>query len=137
MLSTTFQLRPYQIESIKKIYHHWGNCRKRVMLQLPTGGGKTCIFGAIACDFTRRDEKVLVLKSVFVINRKIVNTALGRDVVEALSGYEIPVLKSAVCQRIVFAESAATGMTVLETDSKSAAASEIKALVDELMQIGE
>ena len=76
------------------------------------------------------------LKSAFVINRKIVNTAIGRDVVDALSGYEIPVLKSSVCQRIVFAESAATGMTVLETNSKSSAASEIKALVDELMEIG-
>lgn len=76
------------------------------------------------------------LKSVFVINRKIVNSAIGRDVVDALSSYEIPVLKSSVCQRIVFAESAATGMTVLETNAKSSAAKEIKALVDELMEIG-
>jgi chromosome partitioning protein len=76
------------------------------------------------------------LKSVFVINRKIVNSAIGRDVVDALSSYEIPVLKSAICQRIVFAESAATGMTVLETNAKSSAAKEIKALVDELMEIG-
>lgn len=76
------------------------------------------------------------LKSVFVINRKIVNSAIGRDVVNALSSYEIPVLKSAVCQRIVFAESAATGMTVLEINVKSSAAKEIKALVDELMEIG-
>lgn len=76
------------------------------------------------------------LKSAFVINRKIVNTAIGRDVVDALSSYEIPVLKSSVCQRIVFAESAATGMTVLETNSKSSAAKEIKALVDELMEVG-
>ena len=76
------------------------------------------------------------LKSAFVINRKIVNSAIGRDVVEALSGYEIPVLKSSVCQRIIFAESAATGMTVLETNSKSTAAREIKALVNELLEIG-
>ena len=76
------------------------------------------------------------LKSVFVINRKIVNSAIGRDVVDALSSYEIPVLKSSVCQRIVFAESAATGMTVLETNALSSAAKEIKALVDELMEIG-
>jgi chromosome partitioning protein len=76
------------------------------------------------------------LKSVFVINRKIVNSAIGRDVVDALSGYEIPVLKSSICQRIAFAESAATGMTVLETNALSSAAKEIKALVDELMEIG-
>ena len=39
------------------------------------------------------------LKSAFVINRKIVNTAIGRDVSEALSGYELPVLESQICQR--------------------------------------
>lgn len=76
------------------------------------------------------------LKSVFVINRKIVNTAIGRDVVDALSGYDIPVLKAQICQRIQFAESAATGQTVMEIDPKGRAAQEIKALVDELLEIG-
>ena len=46
------------------------------------------------------------LKHAFVINRKIVNTAIGRDVKDALAGYSIPVLKAAVCQRVNFAESA-------------------------------
>lgn len=76
------------------------------------------------------------LKSVFVINRKIVNTAIGRDVVDALSGYDIPVLKAHICQRIQFAESAATGQTVMEIDPKGRAAQEIKALVNELLEIG-
>ena len=76
------------------------------------------------------------LKSAFVINRKIVNTAIGRDAVEALSGYELPVLNSQVCSRIAFAESAATGQTVLETEPKGQAAQEITGLVDELFQIG-
>ena len=49
------------------------------------------------------------LKSAFVINRKIINTALGRDVVDALAAYPIPVLKTAICQRIALAESAAQG----------------------------
>ena len=40
------------------------------------------------------------LKFLFTLNRKIVNTAIGRDVAEALSGYETPVLSSAVCQRV-------------------------------------
>jgi chromosome partitioning protein len=42
------------------------------------------------------------LKSVFVVNRKIVNTALGRDVVDALSAYEVPVLKTVIAQRGAF-----------------------------------
>lgn len=76
------------------------------------------------------------LKSVFTINRKIVNTAIGRDVTEALSEYELPVLKSQVCQRVAFAESAASGQTVLETEPKGQAAKEIVALVDELLEVG-
>jgi chromosome partitioning protein len=73
------------------------------------------------------------LKSAFAINRKIVNTAIGRDVSEALTNFEIPILKSQICQRVVFAESAATGQTVLETAPKSAAAKEIKAIAKEIL----
>ena len=76
------------------------------------------------------------LKSVFAINRKITNTAIGRDVAEALAGYNIPVLKSFVSQRVAFAESAGSGQTVLETDRNGSAAREILALVDELMNLG-
>lgn len=76
------------------------------------------------------------LKSVFVINRKIVNTAIGRDVVEALADYKIPVLSSQVCQRVAFAESAATGQTVLEQPGNSQAINEITALVNELLKVG-
>jgi chromosome partitioning protein len=76
------------------------------------------------------------LKAVFVINRKIVNTAIGRDVAEALAQYNIPVLKSQIIQRVAFAESAATGQTVLEQQPTSLAAREIKALVKELLKVG-
>lgn len=73
------------------------------------------------------------LKSAFVINRKIVNTALGRDVVDALAEYPVSVLKSAICQRIALAETAAQGRTVFETSPDHAAAREISALVDEVL----
>ena len=75
------------------------------------------------------------LKSVFVINRKIVNTAIGRDVTEALSEYEFPVLKAQVCQRVSFAESAAAGLTVLETDPDGLASQEIKKLITEILAL--
>ena len=71
----------------------------------------------------------------FAINRKIVNTAIGRDVVEALAGYEIPVMDASVGQRVVFAESAAQGRTVTEIEPTAPAALEIAALVDELLSI--
>jgi chromosome partitioning protein len=72
------------------------------------------------------------LKGVFVISRKIVNTAIGRDVREALARYPFPVLETAICQRVAFAESATQGLTVLETDPKEAGTQEILALLAEL-----
>lgn len=75
------------------------------------------------------------LKTVFAINRKIVNTAIGRDVVEALSGYDVPVLKSQICQRIAFAESAAAGQTVMELNLRSQASLEVTALTTELLKV--
>jgi chromosome partitioning protein len=69
------------------------------------------------------------IKAAFVVNRKIVNTAIGRDVVAALAGYDLPVLPAQICQRVGFAESAAAGQTVLETEPAGAAAAEIRALL--------
>jgi chromosome partitioning protein len=74
------------------------------------------------------------LKSVFVVNRKIANTAIGRDVNEALASYEIPVLKSQITQRVSFAESAGTGQTVLEIEPNGQASQEIQAVVTELLE---
>lgn len=73
------------------------------------------------------------ITSAFVINRKIVNTAIGRDVKEALASYELPVLDANVCQRVSFAESAATGSTVLEIDPDGLASREITALAKEIL----
>ena len=72
------------------------------------------------------------LKSCFVINRKIVNTAIGRDVVDALSSYPLPVLKSSVAQRVIFAESAAQGKAVFEIEPEHPGALELSAVVAEL-----
>lgn len=71
-------------------------------------------------------------KSAFVINRKITNTAIGRDVSQALAEFELPVLKAAVSQRVIFAESAAQGSTALEIDPSGIAAQEIKKVVKEI-----
>jgi chromosome partitioning protein len=76
------------------------------------------------------------LNSAFVINRKIVNTAIGRDVVEALAGYELPVFATAISQRVAFAESAASGSTVLEDSPQGPATAEIEAVVNELLENG-
>lgn len=74
------------------------------------------------------------LKAAFAVNRKIVGTAIGRDVAAALADYPIPVLTAALSQRVGFAESAGAGMTVLETDPTGSAAKEVRALVKEILE---
>ncbi len=69
----------------------------------------------------------------FVINRKIEKTAIGRDVVDALKNYEIPVLSVSIAQRVAFAESAGQGSTVVENDPTGQAADEINELVEEIL----
>lgn len=75
------------------------------------------------------------LKSVFVINRRIVNTAISRDVTEALSVYPVQALQSTIAQRVVFAESAAQGLAVHEIDGTSQAAVEIEAVTQEIVEL--
>jgi chromosome partitioning protein len=72
------------------------------------------------------------LKAAFVMNRKSVNTAISKSAKEALSELAFPVLTSEIAQRVVFAESAATGQTVAERDSKGTAAREINAFIAEI-----
>ena len=49
----------------------------------------------------------------------------------------MPVLKSTVAQRVIFAESAATGKAVFEVDKKSPATAEIRKLTTELVKLWE
>lgn len=75
-------------------------------------------------------------KIVFAINRKIANTAIGRDVEQALSQFEgVRILATPIHQRVIFAESVGRGLTVGEIDAASAAAEEIEALTTELLSL--
>ena len=70
--------------------------------------------------------------AAFAINRRIANTVIGRDVHEALAGYDLPVLATAITQRVIFAESAAAGESVCERDPGGPAAAEIDSLTTDL-----
>lgn len=74
------------------------------------------------------------LKCCFVINRKIANTAIGRDVREALAGFDIRVMESCITQRVIFAEAAARGMAAYELDPNSQGAAEVSALMTEILE---
>lgn len=73
------------------------------------------------------------IKAAFVINRKIANTAIGRDVAQAFAEHPFPVLSSTISQRIGFAESFAQGLSVFEAAPGSAASSEIDELAREVI----
>ena len=74
------------------------------------------------------------LKAVFVINRKIANTAIGRDVVGALAQFDdVPVLGTALTQRVVYAESAGAGLSVAEAAPGSEGAREVERLAAEIV----
>lgn len=75
------------------------------------------------------------LKIVFTINRKISNTVIGRDVKEALDQYDIETLEPPITQRVIFAETAASGSTVLEAEPKGQGAREIRGLVDSILEV--
>ncbi|MEX1021130.1 MAG: ParA family partition ATPase [Litorilinea sp.] len=74
------------------------------------------------------------LKSAFVINRRIVNTAIGQGAKEALAHFELPVFNSTICQRVTFAETANQGGTVVELEPKGLAAREINRLTEEFLK---
>jgi chromosome partitioning protein len=78
------------------------------------------------------------VKAAFVITRKIPNTVLGREVTEALSEHELPVLAAQIYQRQCYATTAGEGLTVIEMKptekSHREAAEEVRNLVEELVR---
>ena len=68
-----------------------------------------------------------------MINRKIAKTAIGRDVGTALAAFGFPVSLAALCQRVIYAESAATGLSVMEAAPGSEAAREVTRLAETIM----
>jgi chromosome partitioning protein len=74
------------------------------------------------------------LRAAFVINRKIARTAIGRDAAAALAQFEdVPVLPQFLAQRIIYAESAARGLAVVEMAPSGEAARELEALVKQIL----
>ena len=73
------------------------------------------------------------IKAAFAINRKIVNTAIGRSVEDALREFaDIPTFDATLCQRVVYAEAAGQGLSVLEAAPNSEAAREVAALARQI-----
>lgn len=56
----SYELRDYQQDLTQKIFAGWSAGFRRVLAQLPTGGGKTVVISAIAQQFTQRGEESAV-----------------------------------------------------------------------------
>ncbi len=72
--------------------------------------------------------------AAFVISRAIKNTKLSAEVVEALEGYQLPIMKHGTTQRVIYPTSASTGQTVFN-EPNNPARQEIEALAEELIEL--
>jgi chromosome partitioning protein len=76
------------------------------------------------------------LKAVFVVSRAITGTSIANEIFDTLAGYELPVLKTAIHQRVDYPKTAARGGTVLDLRTGDlAAANEVKQLVAEIRTV--
>jgi chromosome partitioning protein len=74
------------------------------------------------------------LKGAFIINRKIANTVIGCEAATALAQFvDLPVLATALNQRVIYAESAAQGLAVIEAAPNSEAAREMGTLAKQIL----
>ena len=74
-------------------------------------------------------------KSAFVISRAITNSRLAIEVVEALAGYNLPVLKTATKQRVIYPISVAKGETVFSVEPDGPAAREMMVIMNETLEV--
>ena len=75
------------------------------------------------------------IRAAFLINRRIAKTAIGRDAAKALGEFEdVPVLPVTLGQRIIYAESAARGLSVMEAAPNGDAAKELASLASMIME---
>lgn len=72
------------------------------------------------------------LQAAFVVSRAIKGTNIGKEIDEALAGYELPILKSRITQRVIYPTTAVSGTTAHDSDPQGDAAREVRELTNEL-----
>jgi len=81
-----------------------------------------------------KQSTAITVKPYLLISKKIVGTAIGRDVRDTLSTFKVPIFKTEICQRVALCESGIVGQTIEEYASTSSAADEFKRLSKEVLQ---
>ena len=83
-----YQLRDYQDKLVTRVFDKWSSGKRRLVLQLPTGAGKTIIFSAIAREFLRQGLGVLVLA------HRLELISQAHEKLEAVSGLPAGIIKA-------------------------------------------
>lgn len=60
-MASDIQLRPYQQAAREAVWSQWAAGKRRTLLVLPTGTGKTIVFAKLAEDAVRKGQRVLIL----------------------------------------------------------------------------
>jgi len=84
------KLRDYQQALIRSVYEKWDKGDRKLLMQLPTGGGKTVILAAIARNFFQRQEPILVIAHTEELIFQL------RDALESVCGVMAGVIKAGV-----------------------------------------
>lgn len=74
-------------------------------------------------------------KTVLLVSRRKSQTALGRDIREALASFELPLLQTDVPDRIAYAEVMTAGTTMIESQPKGPGANDIRTLLAEIQEL--
>lgn len=74
------------------------------------------------------------LKAAFIINRRVPNTTIGREISDVLAEHGLPIIPTAIAQRIIFAESGG-GMTAMEMEPSSAAVKDVKGMSKDILKL--
>ena len=81
-----------------------------------------------------RTSSAITVQPYLLISRKVVGTTLGREAREALTVFNMPILKTEICQRIALCEAGIIGQTIHEYAPNSQAAHEFEKLGKEVLK---
>ncbi|MCL5674303.1 MAG: AAA family ATPase [Candidatus Omnitrophica bacterium] len=74
------------------------------------------------------------IRPYLLISRKVVGTTLGSEAREALGVFDVPILKTEICQRVALCEAGIVGQTIHEYAPGSQAVAEFESLEKEVLQ---
>lgn len=89
-----YSLRDYQADLINSVYTIWNERNARIILQLPTGAGKTIIFAQIINKFIQQNKRVLVIAH----RRELIAQAHGK--IRNITGVTSGIIQSGFKQNL-------------------------------------